>query len=314
MARPIIIDTDPGIDDALAIMLAAASPEIELLGIIAVAGNVGLEKTAPNAAALADLLRLDCPVGRGAAGPLWRRDTKPAWDVHGEDGFGGYALPTSSRVLEPGVPLMARLIEQSTEPVTVVAIGPLTNIAGLITHYPETARKVERFVIMGGGTLDRLGNTTPAAEFNIYYDPDSAAKLFEFASQSGVPVTMVGLNVTERALVGLQHLPALVASGGPLAAMVTHMMQNYHSEPTDDGMAQHDSVALAAALDPAIVETGRYYVDVENVGRLTSGMTVVDFAGHSGLAPNCDVALSVDLPRFRDLLNTRISALDARLK
>lgn len=309
MARPIIIDTDPGIDDALAIMLAAASPEVELLGIVAVAGNVGLEKTAPNAAALADLLQLDCPVGKGAAGPLWRRDTKPAWDVHGEDGFGGYTLPASSRVLEPGLPLMVRLIEESKDPVTVVAIGPLTNIAGLITHYPETARKVERFVIMGGGTLAHLGNTTAAAEFNIYYDPDSAAKLFDF----GVPITMVGLNVTENALVGPQHLPDLVASGGPAAQMVLHLMANYNSEVTPDGMAQHDSVALAAAIDPAIIETGHYHVDVENVGRLTSGMTVVDFGGHSGNEPNCDVALSVDLPRFRDLINTRVAELDARL-
>lgn len=320
MPRPIIIDTDPGIDDALAIMLAAASPEIEVIGITAVAGNVGLEKTAPNAAALADLLRLECPVGRGAAGPLWRRDTKPAWDVHGEDGFGGYSLPVSGRELEAAVPLMARLIEESPEPVTVVAIGPLTNVAGLITHYPETARKVERFVIMGGGTLDRLGNMTPAAEFNIYYDPDAAAVLFDFAAQQAAdgrahaPVTMVGLNVTERALVGLQHLPDLVASGGPAAKMITHMMGNYHSEPSADGMAQHDSVALAAVLDPGIIETGHHYVDVENTGRLTSGMTVVDFAGYSGLKPNCDVALAVDLPRFRELLNTRLSALDARLK
>lgn len=310
MPRPIIIDTDPGIDDALAIMLAAASPEVEILGIVAVAGNVGLEKTAPNAAALADLLRLECPVGKGAASPLWRRDTKPAWDVHGEDGFGGYALPSSSRSLEAGVPLMARLIESSAEPVTVVAIGPLTNIAGLITHYPETARKVERFIIMGGGAHAHLGNMTPAAEFNIYYDPDSAAKLFDF----GVPITLVGLNVTENALVGPQHLPDLVESDGPLAKMVMHLMANYNSEVTPDGMAQHDSVALAAAIDPSIIETGHYFVDVENVGRLTSGMTVIDFGGLTGNSPNCDVALSVDLQRFRTLLNTRVSALDARLK
>ena len=314
MARPIIIDTDPGIDDALAIMLAAASPEVEILGITAVAGNVGLDKTAPNAAALADLLQLDCPVGRGAAGPLWRRDTKPAWDVHGEDGFGGYTLPASARELESAVPLMARLIEASADPVTVVAIGPLTNVAGLITHHPETARKVERFVIMGGGTLDRLGNMTPTAEFNIYYDPDSAARLFDFGSQSGVPITMVGLNVTERALVGPQHLPELVASGGPAAQMIQHMMGSYGSAPSDEGMAQHDSVAMGAAIDPSIVETAHCFVDVENVGRLTSGMTVVDFAGLSGEEPNCDVALSVDLPRFRELLNTRVAQLDARLK
>lgn len=310
MARPIIIDTDPGIDDALAIMLAAASPEVEILGMIAVAGNVGREKTAPNLAALADLLRLDCPIGRGAAGPLWRRDTKPAWDVHGEDGFGGYSLPLSSRQLEPGLPLMARLIEQSAEPVTVVAIGPLTNVAALIAHYPETARKVERFVIMGGGALDRLGNTTPAAEFNIYYDPDAAARLFDF----GVPITMVGLNVTDHAHVGLQHLPDLVASGGPAARMITHMMGNYHSEVSTDGTAQHDSVALAATIDPTILDTGSYFVDVENAGRLTAGMTVVDVLGLSGEEPNCDVGLSVDLPRFRALLNDRISALDTRLQ
>lgn len=310
MARPVIIDTDPGIDDALAIMLAAASPEVEILGMTAVAGNVGLDKTAPNLAALADLLRLDCPIGTGAAGPLWRRDTKPAWDVHGEDGFGGYALPRSSRELEPALPLMARLIEESEQPVTVVAIGPLTNIAGLITHFPETAAKVERFVIMGGGTLGHLGNMTPTSEFNIYYDPDAAAKLFDF----GVPITMVGLNVTELALVGLQHLPSLVASGGPAARMIEHMMGNYGSAPTDDGMAQHDSVAVAAVLDPTLLDTGHYYVDVENTGRLTAGMTVVDHAALSGNPPNCDVGLSVDLPRFRELLNTRVASLDAQLK
>jgi len=315
VARPIIIDTDPGIDDALAIMLAAASPEVEILGLVAVAGNVGLDKTAPNLAALADLLRLDCPIGRGAAGPLWRRDTKPAWDVHGEDGFGGYTLPVSARQLEPGVPLMARLIEEHPEPVTVVAIGPLTNIAALIAHYPETARKVERFIIMGGATLDRPGNTTPAAEFNIYYDPDAAARLFDFAAQDGgVPITMVGLNVTDHARVGLQHLPDLVASGGPAAKMIGHMMGNYQSEPSSDGMAQHDSVALATAIDPTILRTEHYFVDVENTGRLTAGMTVVDLLGLSGETPNCDVGLSVDLPRFRALLNSRIAALDTRLK
>jgi len=310
MARPIIIDTDPGIDDALAIMLAAESPEVEILGLVAVAGNVGLEKTAPNLAALADLLELECPIGRGSAGPLWRRDTMPAWDVHGEDGLGGYALPASTRALEPGVPLMARLIDESADPVTVVAIGPLTNIATLIAHYPETARKVERFVIMGGATLDRPGNMTPASEFNIYYDPDAAARLFDF----GVPITMVGLNVTDHATVGFHHLPDLAASGGPAAKMVEHLMSSYQSDSSDEGTAQHDSVALATAVDPSILTTGYYFVDVENTGRLTAGMTVVDHLGLSGEAPNCDVGLAVDLPRFRALLNERIAALDTRLK
>ncbi len=311
MPTPIIIDTDPGIDDAIAIMLAAASDEVRIIGIVAVAGNVGLDFTAPNAAALADLLRLDCPVGRGASGPLWRRDRDTASHVHGENGFGGYRLPASGRTLEPGVELLARLIEQSPEPVTVVAIGPLTNLALLVNEHPDTARKIARVVIMGGGTLADLGNATPAAEFNIYYDPDAAARVFDF----GVPITMVGLNVTHQALVGWSHLPRLHASGGPLAAMVDHILSGYHDTESAEGpaMAQHDSLAMAAVIDPGLLTTRHLHVDVENVGRLTSGMTVVDFRGRSG-EPNCDVALEVDVPRFRDLLDARLSALDRTLK
>lgn len=337
---PLIIDTDPGIDDALAIMLAAASPEVELLGMTAVAGNVGLDKTAPNLAALADLVRFTGPVGIGAAGPLWRRDTLPAWDVHGVNGLGGYELPPSARAMEPALPLMARLIEASDSPVTIAAIGPLTNIAGLITHFPEAASQVARFVIMGGGTLDRQGNTTPAAEFNIYYDPDAAARLFAFGSETGIPITMVGLNVTDHALVGPAHLPLVFGaggiggSGGPCARMLAHIMANYETSRTSDdaegsdgtgasgifegsdstATAQHDAVALAAVIQPDILKTRSLFVDVENTGRLTSGMTVVDHLGLSGNAPNCDVALSVDVTRLRSLLNTRIAALDERLK
>lgn len=311
MPTPIIIDTDPGIDDALAIMLAAASPEVHILGIVATAGNVGVDFTAPNAAALADLLGIDCPIGRGASGPLWRRDTSSAEHVHGENGFSGYQLPASSRTLEPGVPLLARLIESSPEPVTLVAIGPLTNIALLINEYPETARQVERLVVMGGGTREVLGNATPAAEFNFYYDPDAAARVFAF----GVPITMVGLNVTERALVGSAHLPRLLASGGPVADMVAHILSGYRDSATvaGDVMAQHDSLALASILDPAIITTRHLHVDVENMGRLTAGMAVVDHRGASGAA-NCHVALDVDVDRFRTLLDERLSQLDCYLK
>ena len=321
-STPLIIDTDPGIDDALAIMLAASSPEVELLGMTAVAGNVGLDKTAPNLAALADLIGFTGPVGAGAAGPLWRRDTLPAWDVHGVNGLGGYELPVSPRTLEPAVPLMARLIEASDTPVTIAAIGPLTNIAGLITHFPAAAARIARFVIMGGATLDRPGNTTPTAEFNVYYDPDAAARLFAFGSETGIPITMVGLNVTDHALVGPGHLPSLFASGGPCSRMIGHIMANYETARTDDGApgtehtatAQHDAVALAAVIQPDILKTRSLFVDVENIGRLTSGMTVVDHLGLSGNAPNCDVALSVDVTRLRTLLNTRLAALDERLK
>jgi len=311
MSRPIIIDTDPGIDDALAIMLAAASPEVRILGIVAVAGNVSLDLTTANAAALADLLRLDCPVGRGASGPLCRRDTAPAEMVHGADGFGGYRLTASTRPLEPGVPLLARLIEESSEPVTVVAIGPLTNIALLITEYPETARKVERFVIMGGGTLDAPGNVTPVAEFNIWFDPDAAARVFAFS----VPITMVGLNATHQALVGTAHLAQLLASAGPIAEMVTHLLDGYGDSwhAAGDAKPQHDALAVAAVIDAAILTTRRLPVDIENTGRLTAGMTVIDYRGDANEA-NCDVAFEVDVERFRELLDNRLTSLDQFLK
>lgn len=311
MARPIIIDTDPGIDDALAIMLAAASPEVDVRGIVAVAGNVGIDDTSANAAGLADLLRLDCPVGRGASGPLRRHDAESAHDVHGADGLGGHRLPLSARALEPGVPLLARLIAESAEPLTVVPIGPLTNIALLMNQYPEAARRLERIVLMGGGTRDVLGNVTPAAEFNVWFDPDAAARVFAF----GIPITMVGLNATHQATVGRLHLPRLFASGGPVASLVGRLLGGYHGTDADGrgGMPQHDSLAVAAVIDPGVITTVPAYVDVENVGRLTAGMTVVDETGRFG-AFNADVAVGVDASRFRELLDSRLSALDAALR
>lgn len=312
---PIIIDTDPGIDDAAAIMLAAASPEVKILGITAVAGNTGLEHTAPNAAALADLCRLDCPVGFGASGPLWRRDTRPDGKVHGADGLGGYRLPKSDRELEPAIGLLRRLIENSPDPVTLVAIGPLTNVALLMIEFPDVARRLERIVLMGGGTGPVLGNSTPAAEFNIYYDPDAGAQVFGF----GVPLTMVGLNVTHEALVGSSDLAPLYASGGPVAQLVKATQDyygelNYSGKPGSDALAQHDSLAMARVIKPELLTTVHRFVDVENVGRLTSGMTVVDHRGRTGNEPNCDVAMEVDADGFVDLLVGRLTELDESLR
>lgn len=314
MTIPIIIDTDPGIDDALAIMLAAASPEVEILGMTAVAGNTGLEHTAPNTTALADLLGIDCPIGAGAAAPLWRRDTVPDSRVHGENGFGGYELPASNREIEPAIELLRRLVDESPDPVTLVPIGPLTNIALFMATYPDTARKVEHIVIMGGGTNDHVGNATPVAEFNIYFDPDAAARVFDF----GVPITMVGLNVTHKALVGRRDLTPLFESGGPVADMVSSILGGYgehaySGQEGDDAAAQHDSLALAAVFRPDLLTTQHRYVDVENVGRLTAGMTVVDFRGRTGREPNCHVAVDVDADGFRALLVERLTTIDGAL-
>ncbi len=315
LPTPIIIDTDPGIDDVLAIMLAAASPELDVLGVTSVAGNVGLEHTAENARRLVDLLQLDLPVGRGASGPLWRRDTRAATEVHGADGIGGYQLPPSSRELVPALPLLVDLINGSDRPVTLVAIGPLTNVAMLMTAHPEVARKLERIVLMGGGAREELGNMTPVAEFNIWYDPDAAARVFAF----GVPIRMIGLDVTHRALLFGSDWQPLVDSGGPVATMVTSMLGQYGEDlysgkdREDDGAAQHDSLAMAAVFRPELMSYAHAHVDVENVGRLTSGMTVVDLQGVTGEPANADVALTVDRDAFADLLVGRLTALDGRL-
>jgi len=249
-------------------------------------------------------------VGKGASRPLWRRDVGFARKVHGENGLAGLSLAPSRRLLEPGVALLARLIGESPRPVTVVAIGPLTDIAMLVDEYPHTARKVERFVIMGGGTRDVLGNITPAAEFNIWFDPDAAARVFAF----GVPITMVGLNATHQALVGRSHLTRLFESDGRIAQTVGHLLDGYRDGEGGraDAFPQHDALAVAAVIDPEVITTMPAFVDVEDRGRLTSGMTVVDVSGRLG-EPNCEVAMEVDVARFRDLLDSRLSALDAAL-
>lgn len=312
MAQPVIIDTDPGIDDALAIMLAAASPEIDLLGIIAVAGNLSLEVTTRNAAALADRLRLPCPIGAGASGPIGRRATRFAEDVHGFSGLGTVTLPRSTRVVEPGIPLMARLVDESPARVTVLAIGPLTNVALLLTQYPNAHSGIERVVMMGGGTLEHTGNVTAAAEFNIYADPEAAARVMD----SGIPITMVGLNVTQEALVSLDDLPRLVASGGQIAEMTRALLSSYREAEDRNsrvGRALHDSLAAAAIIDPAVLVTSRRHVDVETSGRFTTGMTVVDFRDLTDEG-NCDVAVEVDAVRFRALMDERLAQLDASLR
>ena len=306
MTKNIIIDTDPGIDDALAIMLAAASPEVRILGMTAVAGNTGLEYTAPNLAKIADLLRLDVPLGRGAVGPLWRRDTVPDGNVHGSDGLGGYQLPTSQRILEPAIPLLARLVEESDQPVTIVAIGPLTNIALFINEYPETARKVERIVIMGGGARDVLGNATPTAEFNIYYDPDAAAAMFDF----GVPITMIGLDVTHQAVLDRSSAAALRALGGTsarIAAELTEYALDRNLEWSGSTVtAIHDAVAIAHLAVPDLVAVAPYHVVVDTTNGPARGRTVCDGLPYrlrrDGRTPNADVGIRIDRGRFETLL------------
>ena len=315
MATPVIIDTDPGIDDALALMLAFASPELDVRAVTTVGGNTGLTHTTENALRLLHLLdRNDVPVGAGADVPLVRRDSAPDPTTHGVDGFGGVVLPRAPRDADErsAVQIMVEVIESSETPVTVIALGPLTNVAVLIAAFPRAAAKLERVVLMGGGARV-IGNMTPAAEFNIWYDPDAAARVFA----AGIPITMVGLDVTHRAVTAPEDWDEL-RGGGKVAEAVLAMVEFYTAYylrvSGSSSTAQHDSLAVAAVINPSLVTTRALYVDVECSGPLTRGMTVVDVHDISKLAPNADVALEVDSAAFSRLLIERVVTLDARLR
>lgn len=314
MSIPVIIDTDPGIDDSIAIMFALASPELRVLGLTTVGGNVGVDRTTRNALDLLALLgRTDIPVGAGAGRPLVRPALQDAARVHGADGLGGAGLAPSPVGPDPrgALGLLRDLIEGSDEPVTVIAIGPLTNLALLAATHPGTFARIARIVLMGGGVQDRIGNVTPTAEFNIWFDPEAAARVFD----AGVPITMVGLNVTTSALVHPNAWRRL-RGGGPVArtvlGMVDHYARWYTAYTGAPDTAQHDSLAVAALVRPSVVTTRHVRVDVECAGTFTRGMTVARLETtelDEPAIPNADVALAVDADAFTELLVGRIANL-----
>lgn len=316
MSTPVVIDTDPGIDDALAIMLALASPELEVLALTSVGGNVGVELTTRNALDLLALCgRGDIPVGAGAARALLRTPPRNAEHVHGGNGLGGVDLPRAAARPDPrgALGLLRDTISGSARPVTVIALGPLTNLAVLHAAHPDLFARIDRIVLMGGGVRRPLGNVTPTAEFNIWFDPEAASRVFS----AGVPITMIGLDVTAVATLEPGDWAGL-QGGGPIARAALRMVDYYGdfylSANGTPATAQHDSLAVAAACRPDLVRCESLLVDVECDGTFTRGMTVAhfhatDLAG--GRVPNVSVALDVDVARFTDLLVSRIAGLDA---
>jgi inosine-uridine nucleoside N-ribohydrolase len=301
MPTPIIFDTDPGHDDAFALLLAARAPELRLLAVTAVAGNQTLEKTALNARRVMTIGNVrDVPVAAGMATPLLRPLTV-APHVHGESGLDGYNFgpPEVGLAPEHGVDLMVRTVRESSEPVTLVPVGPLTNVALAFLRAPDIKERLARIVLMGGAA--HLGNVTPAAEFNIYVDPEAAAIVFG----AGVPITMVGLEATHRARVRPAERERIRALGSPVAGMVAELMQwygRYHQRRYGwDDPPVHDALAVAALIRPEIVETKHVNVVVETVGTYTAGRTVCDLNGVTDRPPNADVALDVDREAFVEL-------------
>jgi inosine-uridine nucleoside N-ribohydrolase len=305
---PILLDCDPGHDDAIALLLALASPELELLGVTTVAGNQTLEKTTANALRVLEFVgRPDVPVAAGADRPLARELFIAAY-VHGESGLDGPTLPPprGAPVAQHAVDFLAERILGSPQPVTLVPVGPLTNVALLLSRYPEAAENVERIVLMGGAVAE--GNVTPAAEFNIYVDPEAAWRVFH----SRVPVTMVGLDVTHQALMTDAHAERLRAAGdtGRMVAELYDFFIEYHRRTYGhEGAPIHDAVAVAQVLRPGIVETLHRHVDVDCESQLCRGRTVVDLWHRTGNEPNADVGVGIDADGFLELLCERLSAL-----
>ncbi|WP_116102836.1 nucleoside hydrolase [Amycolatopsis thermalba] len=279
MPTPLIIDTDPGVDDAFAIALAALSEDVDLLGVTTVFGNVPLEATTRNARRVLALCgRADVPVAAGAARPLVHAQLHRASHVHGSDGLSGRsaALAGLARALEPGgaMSLLVSLLEAADEPVTIAPIGPLTNIALLLAAHPEVREKIGRIVVMGGGLAG--GNTTGAAEFNIWSDPEAARRVLV---EETVPCVLVPMDLTYRCAVDRTWLGKLAASGpigAALEALTPDYVAHYRKALGWDGVVLHDAVAVAEAIRPGILRTETYPVEVECSLGPARGATLVD--------------------------------------
>ncbi|MFD3258252.1 ribonucleoside hydrolase RihC [Paenibacillus lentus] len=292
--RPIIIDTDPGIDDAVALAIALYSEELDVRLITTVAGNVGLDKVTLNALKLLKFFKKDIPVALGADRPLIKEPID-ASNVHGSTGMDGYDFeePTEELLLkENAVNAMYRVIMESEQPMTLVLIGPLTNAALLLKMYPEVKEQIAEVVLMGGSTA--RGNAGVMAEFNIYADPEAAKILF----QSQLPVVMVGLDVGLKALVYPEDSEQL-KDMNETGRMIYSLFQKYRGGSMKTGLKMYDSSAMAYLLQPEMFTVVDTFVDIELNGSLTAGCTVVDLKGYLGQDNNAKVCVDIDPQMFK---------------
>ncbi|OVZ91862.1 pyrimidine-specific ribonucleoside hydrolase RihA [Yersinia alsatica] len=308
MPRSIIIDCDPGHDDAIALILALASPELKVEAVTTCAGNQTPDKTLRNALRILTLLeRQDIPVAGGALKPLLR-ELIIADNVHGESGLDGPSLPDPDFApqAENAVELMARILRASPHPVTIVATGPLTNVALLLAGHGALVAKIERIVIMGGAVM--LGNWTPAAEFNIFVDPEAADRVFK----SGIPITMAGLDVTHQAQVMDEDIDRIRQLNNPIAEVVAGLLDFfmlYHRQERwgFQGAPLHDPCTIAWLLAPELFTSIERWVGIETRGEYTQGMTVVDYYQLTGNKPNAEVLMGINRQGFIDLLVERVA-------
>ena len=302
-ATKILLDCDPGHDDAIALLLALASPELELLGVTSVAGNQTLDKTTANALRVLEFVdRGDVPVAAGADRPLVREQTV-ASNVHGQTGLDGPDLPPpqTAPVEQHAVDFLADKIREHGGAVTLVPVGPLTNVALLLALHPDA--RPERIVLMGGAIAE--GNVTPAAEFNIWADPEAAARVFA----SGIDVTMVGLDVTHKALFTPAHEERLQGKVGEMVRALLGFYGTFHREIYNfHGSPIHDAVAVAHVVRDDLLTTKRLNTEIDVESELSRGRTVVDLWRRTQRDPNANVAVDIDADGFLDLLIERLNS------
>jgi pyrimidine-specific ribonucleoside hydrolase len=299
---PIMLDCDPGHDDALAIVLALARPELRLLAITTVAGNAGLDRTTRNALRVLTLLgRTDVPVAAGAERPIVREPWVPV-EFHGDSGLDGADLPEPAvgAAAVGALELASGLLRAADQPVTLVATGPLTNVALLLRAAPDLRDRIAAISLMGGSLGE--GNTTASAEFNIWADPEAAAIVFE----AGIPLRMAGLDVTHQALVlpaDIARLDGLGTRAGHVFADLMRFFAVHHRDRYGwEGPPIHDAVAVAWLAEPGLVRSSELRIDVETAGVQTRGRTVADREGLTGRPSNATVGLEIDRERLIDLV------------
>ncbi|PHP68726.1 nucleoside hydrolase [Zhengella mangrovi] len=313
MAAPqkIIIDTDPGQDDAVAILLALASPELDVLGICAVAGNVPLHLTEKNARKICELAgKPEARVYRGAVRPLLRT-LVTAEEVHGKTGLDGPELPEPAMALQPGHAvdfIIDTLMHEEPDTVTLCTLGPLTNVALALNREPRIAPRIRRIVMMGGGYFEQ-GNVTPSAEFNIYVDPHAADVVF----RSGIDIVMMPLDVTHKALTTRARVDAIRAIATPVGKATAELLDFFErydeSKYGTDGGPLHDPCVIAWLLQPELFSGRHCNVTVETMSELTMGSTVVDWWGVTDRPKNAHVMRDIDADGFFALLTERLARL-----
>jgi purine nucleosidase len=308
-SRRVIFDTDPGVDDAMALFFLLRSPELTLDAVTTVYGNVDGEQTTRNAVILLDVAgRPDIPVAAGARRPLMRQPRLSGVVVHGDNGLGGAELSAPSRdiVTQRAAELIVERVMAAPGEITIIAVGPLTNIALATCLEPKIVENVHELIIMGGA-VTVPGNVTPLAEANIHNDAEAAAIVFS----AGYRMALIGLDVTLKALISPAQVEVLRERGGRMGqfthAISSHYGQHYIRRTGLPGFPMHDSAAILYAIDPGYFTVERWYLEVETHSPRAYGMVMADRRGRWGEAPNADVCIGIDSERFLKLYMERLT-------